>query len=285
MICACNRKPKYSSKTTMNRLANSCAFTVYDHIMFTKLNAWTVLSVFGIFCFEGRMFRLSVLGDYTVLAFSAFAGVQVPAAAGPCAVVLMNKLLVAEVAQLHGLGDRLTQEVSLIVRVGRRGTGGAPAVVVVVLIPGVLVQAGAAACPGILQRQIGRGPGTLPEGLRLISSNCARSKPVPGAPWRWETVVIFTHAQQRSFLWARSSIGHQIEGVLRAGATGPAEMMVVVPTPLGSSFGSADMNICCSSTSATDTTDVALADRWKAGGIDVTRQTQPVLFLEDETRR
>lgn len=62
-------------------------------------------------------FGSSLLGDDTVLAFSMFAGVYVPAAAGPPqsrAVVLMDKLLVAEVAQLHGFGDRLAQEVSFI---------------------------------------------------------------------------------------------------------------------------------------------------------------------------
>lgn len=212
-----------------------------------------------------------------------------PAAAGashPCAVVLMDKLLVAEVAQLHGFGDGLTQEVSFVLRVGRGGTGGAPAVVVVVvLIPGVLVQAGASACPGVLKSQIGRCPGTLPEGLRLISANSSRSEPVPGAPWRREPVVVFTHAQQWSFLRPRSSVGHQIEGVLGARATGPSEVMVVVPAPLGSILGSAEMNICCSSASTTDTADVTLTDGWEAGGVDITHQTQPVLFLEDETRR
>lgn len=58
-----------------------------------------------------------MLRDNAVLAFSAFAGVQLPAAVGsshPRIVVLMDQLLVAKVAQLDGPGDRLAQEIAFI---------------------------------------------------------------------------------------------------------------------------------------------------------------------------
>lgn len=230
-----------------------------------------------------RMSRFRLSGDDAVLAFPTLAGVQVSAAAGPphpAAVVLVDELLVAEVAQLHGFGDGLTQEVAFVLRFGGRGAGGAPAVVLV-LVPGVLAQAAPPPRPGVLKSQIGRRPGTLPEGLGWVSPPSSRSEPVPGAPWGWETVVIFTHAQQRPLLRPRSPIGHQIEGVLGARPTGPSEMVVVVPAPLGDVFRGAEMNIRRSSASA----DMALTDGGEAGGVDVTHQTQPVLFLEDEARR
>lgn len=99
--------------------------------------------------------EFKMLGDNAVLAFSAFAGVQLPAAVGPphpC-VVLVNELLVAEVAQLDGPGDRLAQEVPFILRFRGGGAGGAP-VVVVVIVPGVLAQARAAVRPGVLKCQV-----------------------------------------------------------------------------------------------------------------------------------
>lgn len=61
--------------------------------------------------------NVQMLRDDAVLAFSAFAGVQLSTAAGspaPRVAELMHQLLVAEVAQLDGPGDGLAQEVAFI---------------------------------------------------------------------------------------------------------------------------------------------------------------------------
>ena len=103
-------------------------FQLHDIQHSTILNKWTVSFV----CFLFQMEDVSVhkldkesltvpsvqmLGDDAVLAFSAFACVQLPTAVGPshpCVVVLMDELLVAEVAQLDGPGDRLAQKVTFV---------------------------------------------------------------------------------------------------------------------------------------------------------------------------
>lgn len=100
--------------------------------------------------------NVQMLRDDAVLAFPAFAGVELPTAVGasvPRVAELVDQLLVAEVAQLDGPGDGLTQEVTFVLRFGRGGAGGAP-VVVVIIVPGVLVQAGAPGAPRVLQTQV-----------------------------------------------------------------------------------------------------------------------------------
>lgn len=63
-----------------------------------------------------------MLGDDAILAFSALASVQLPATVGasnPCVVVFTDQLLIAEVTQLDGSWNRLTQEVTFIFRLRR----------------------------------------------------------------------------------------------------------------------------------------------------------------------
>lgn len=69
---------------------------------------------------------MRILRDYAVLAFPAFAGVQLsPSAAHlvwsahPCGAVLVEELLAAQVPQLHGPRNWLSQEVALVLRLRR----------------------------------------------------------------------------------------------------------------------------------------------------------------------
>lgn len=99
--------------------------------------------------------NVRMLRNNAVFAFPAFARVQLPAAVGSsdsCVVVLVNHLLVVDVAQLNGPGDGLAQEVALILGFRGRRASGAP--VVVILVPGVLAQSGAPVGCGILQTKV-----------------------------------------------------------------------------------------------------------------------------------
>lgn len=172
------------------------------------------------------------LGYDTVFALLSFPAVQLSSAAQggrlghAVGAVLVQELLAGHVPEAGGLGNRLPEEIALVVGLRRGGARRAP-VVLGEVGPPALAQV-------VLQGEVRHRPGTVAVGVPAGTLLQALS----AAPLVHELVVVIPGSQRGPLLQPAALLAGQVQGVIRAGAPGaPRAVRAVVPVivPQGSS--------------------------------------------------
>lgn len=168
------------------------------------------------------------LGYDTVFALLSFPAVQLSPATQrgrlghAVRAVLVQELLAGHVPEAGGLGNRLPEEIALVVGLRRGGAGRAP-VVFGEVGPPSLAQV-------VLQGEIRHRPGTVavdvPAGTLLHR--------LSAAPLVHELVVVFPGSERGSLLQPAALLAGQVQGVIRPGTPRPpgpvrAVMPVIIP--------------------------------------------------------
>jgi len=172
--------------------------------------------------------RMMPLGYDTVFALLSFPAVQLSPATQrgrlghAVRAVLVQELLAGHVPQAGGLGNRLPEEIAVVVGLRRGGAGGAP-VVFGEVGPPPLAQV-------VLQGEIRHRPGTVAVG---IPAGTLLHR-LPAAPLVHELVVVFPGSQRGSLLQPAALLAGEVQGVIRPGTPRPpgpvrAVMPVIVP--------------------------------------------------------
>lgn len=151
----------------------------------------------------------------------------------PRGTVTMAQLLVVEVAKLHGPRNWFTQEITFIcLRLGGRGAAGAPWVssLHVTVAPALTTQPRGLPA-SILQGEIRGGAGAGSLGLLSVPAGL-QTEQLPSGVTSGEAIVILLDAAVGQLHHLGRTVCHQVQCVVRAGATGAFVMAATAVLPV-----------------------------------------------------